>query len=274
LKVHIHHFSKIKGHIEKSQNSRNQCLSYYFCLEGSGSVYLTNGSGSGRPKNIGILRGSRSAPLVPVHRLNGQSSLSASPGISVILTTRTFADPIRIREAQKHMDPTRIRIRHTGVCTQAERAVVSVIKKSQNSRNQCFSYYFCLMIEGSGSGSLTNGSGSATIGVSVHRLNGQSSPSAPPRRRERTSSSKRATSPPKATSNGLPPTPKVHMGACFSKVNAAPGILIAGSCLIRDLCDCRSTKRLCLPYVYISTKLSFLELRNFSFANSAIIRSI
>ncbi len=35
-----------------------------------------------------------------------------------------------------------------------------VIKKSQNSRNQGFSYYFCLMIEGSGSRSipLTNGS--------------------------------------------------------------------------------------------------------------------
>jgi hypothetical protein len=34
------------------------------------------------------------------------------------------------------------------------------IKKSQNSRNQGFSYYFCLMIEGSGFGSvpLTNGS--------------------------------------------------------------------------------------------------------------------
>jgi len=55
------------------------------------------------------------------------------------------------------------------------------------------------------------------------RQNGSSSPHAPPRRRERTSSSKRATSPPKATSNGLPPTPKVHMGACFSKVfNGCP----------------------------------------------------
>ncbi len=34
-------------------------------------------------------------------------------------------------------------------------------KKSQNCRNQCFSYYICLLIEGSGSGSisLTNGSG-------------------------------------------------------------------------------------------------------------------
>jgi hypothetical protein len=35
-----------------------------------------------------------------------------------------------------------------------------VIKKSQNSRNHGFSYYFCLMIEGAGSKPLTNGSGS------------------------------------------------------------------------------------------------------------------
>ena len=35
-------------------------------------------------------------------------------------------------------------------------------KESKNSRNQGFSYYFCMMIEGSGSGSipLTSGSGS------------------------------------------------------------------------------------------------------------------
>lgn len=38
-------------------------------------------------------------------------------------------------------------------------------------------------------------------------------PPVPPRRRDR----KRHT-PPRPTSNGLPPTPKVHMGACFSKV--------------------------------------------------------
>ncbi len=61
LKVHLHHFSKIKSH-KKSQNSRNQCLSYCFCLmreesgSGRGSISLTNGSGSGRPKNIWILR--------------------------------------------------------------------------------------------------------------------------------------------------------------------------------------------------------------------------
>ncbi len=43
---------------EKSQNSKNQGFSYYFCLmiegSGSGSTPLTNGSGSGRPKNMWI----------------------------------------------------------------------------------------------------------------------------------------------------------------------------------------------------------------------------
>ena len=59
FQVRLHHFSKIKI-IKKSQNRRNQCFSYFFCLmiegSGSGSVSLTNGSGSGRPKNIWILR--------------------------------------------------------------------------------------------------------------------------------------------------------------------------------------------------------------------------
>jgi hypothetical protein len=38
LKVHLHHFSKIKSQT-KSENSNNQGFSYYFCLmiEGSGS---------------------------------------------------------------------------------------------------------------------------------------------------------------------------------------------------------------------------------------------
>ncbi len=57
LKVHLHHFSKIKSQKE-SQNSRNQGFSYYFCMmieeSGSGSIPLTNGSGSGRPKNMWI----------------------------------------------------------------------------------------------------------------------------------------------------------------------------------------------------------------------------
>ncbi len=39
-----------------SQTSRNQCFSFYICLmiEGSGSIPLTDGSGSGRPKNTWI----------------------------------------------------------------------------------------------------------------------------------------------------------------------------------------------------------------------------
>ncbi len=55
LKVHLHHFSKIKSQKE-SQNSRNQGFSYYLCMkiEGSGSIPLTNGSGSGRLKNMWI----------------------------------------------------------------------------------------------------------------------------------------------------------------------------------------------------------------------------
>jgi len=57
LKVHLHHFSKIKSQKE-SQNSRNQGFSCYFCMmiegSGSGSIPLTSGSGSGRPKNMWI----------------------------------------------------------------------------------------------------------------------------------------------------------------------------------------------------------------------------
>jgi hypothetical protein len=65
LKLHLHHFSKIKIQKE-SQNSRNQGFSYYFCIiiEGSGSragsgseskpLTIESGSGSWRPKNTWI----------------------------------------------------------------------------------------------------------------------------------------------------------------------------------------------------------------------------
>ncbi len=52
------HHSYAKFCKKKSQNSRNHGFSYYFCLmlEGSrsGSIPLTNGSGSRRPKNMWI----------------------------------------------------------------------------------------------------------------------------------------------------------------------------------------------------------------------------
>jgi hypothetical protein len=52
LKVHLHHFSKIKSK-KKSENSRYQGLAYYFCLmiEGSGSATLLGGIVS--PKKMG-----------------------------------------------------------------------------------------------------------------------------------------------------------------------------------------------------------------------------
>ncbi len=58
LRLHLHHFSKIKSH-KGSHKTKNQGFSYYFCLivEGSGSLTRTNesgtrtnGSGSGGPK--------------------------------------------------------------------------------------------------------------------------------------------------------------------------------------------------------------------------------
>ena len=59
LKVLLHHFSKVKRK-KKVTKSSYQGFSYCFCLmiKGSGSIPLTNGSGSGfrRPKNIRIRR--------------------------------------------------------------------------------------------------------------------------------------------------------------------------------------------------------------------------
>jgi hypothetical protein len=49
LKVHLHHFSKIKS---------QKGFSYYICMviegSGAGSIPLTSGSGSWRPKNMWI----------------------------------------------------------------------------------------------------------------------------------------------------------------------------------------------------------------------------
>jgi hypothetical protein len=47
LKVHLHHFSKIKKVKKMSQNSRSQGFSYYFRM-------MIEGSGYRKPKNIRI----------------------------------------------------------------------------------------------------------------------------------------------------------------------------------------------------------------------------
>jgi hypothetical protein len=65
LKVHFYfyHFSKVQ---KKSQNSRNQGFSYFFCLvieeSGSGPIHLPNGSGSGRPREVDLEKGSVANP--------------------------------------------------------------------------------------------------------------------------------------------------------------------------------------------------------------------
>jgi hypothetical protein len=70
---------------------------------------------------------------------------------------------MQIREAPKNIQILWIRIRNTGTFTLFFNDKKSSIRYVQNSRNQDFSYYFCLMIVGSaaGSGSVphTNGAG-------------------------------------------------------------------------------------------------------------------
>ncbi|XP_037080659.1 LOW QUALITY PROTEIN: mitogen-activated protein kinase kinase kinase kinase 5-like, partial [Pollicipes pollicipes] len=71
--------------------------------------------------------------------------------------------------------------------------------------------------EATSSTAAVNGSSSAAAAAAAG--GGSASPVPPPRRREKF----RKTTPPRPVSNGLPPTPKVHMGACFSKVfNGCP----------------------------------------------------
>ncbi len=49
VRIRIRGSIPLTNGLKKSQNIKNQCLSYYFCM-------MIGGSGSGRPKNIWILR--------------------------------------------------------------------------------------------------------------------------------------------------------------------------------------------------------------------------
>ncbi len=65
---------------------------------------------------------------------------------------------LRIRDISVRILGIRMRIRNTGKITSFLKH--KVIKKSQYGRNQCFSYYFCLMMEGSGAGPVLENNGS------------------------------------------------------------------------------------------------------------------
>ncbi len=63
LKIHLYHSLHIKSH-KQVKNSKNQGVSFYFCLMGgSGSVTLTNGSG--RPKTLRIKRNTKPCRIFP-----------------------------------------------------------------------------------------------------------------------------------------------------------------------------------------------------------------
>jgi hypothetical protein len=79
---------------KKSKNSRNQGFSYYFCLieiSGFGSIPLTSGSESGRPKNMWIRI-----------RISNTVFSVADPGSDAFLTPGSGMG--RILESQ-HPDP-------------------------------------------------------------------------------------------------------------------------------------------------------------------------
>ncbi len=102
LKVHLHHFSKIKRQKE-SQNGMNQGFSYYYCMiegsgsrAGSGSIPLT--SGSGRHKNMwirntGILQccGSGSSSLIQCGSESGSKEPNQCGFMRILILVRLFA---------------------------------------------------------------------------------------------------------------------------------------------------------------------------------------
>ncbi len=81
-------------------------------------------------------------------RNTAESNFHSNTGILYLLerSPRQWSYPLLYMEAQKHTDPPDPEHWwHIYIILQG----LKVIKKLQNSRNQGFSYYFCLMMEGS-----------------------------------------------------------------------------------------------------------------------------
>ncbi len=99
LKVYLNHFSKI-NHQKEVTKQLNQGFSYYFCLmiegSGSGSIPLTNRSGSRRPKKKVIKKwqNSRNSGFSYYFCLFIEGSVPCTNGSGS-----------GIQEAQKHADP-------------------------------------------------------------------------------------------------------------------------------------------------------------------------
>jgi hypothetical protein len=98
LKIHSHHFLKIKSNKEV-KNSRNQGFSYYFFLiegSGSGSVPLINGCGSRRLKNIQIRIRIHNTAWNPFLLLNSDIVWADYLQTETVVETNKFTNKVRI----------------------------------------------------------------------------------------------------------------------------------------------------------------------------------
>ncbi len=97
FKIHLHHFSKIE---EVTKRQKSRFFSYYFFLKiegsGSGSIPLTNGSGSRRPKTYGSDR-SESSKLL-------DSNQSYRPKSCISIWRLETLSRVRIRIAVIYLD--------------------------------------------------------------------------------------------------------------------------------------------------------------------------
>jgi hypothetical protein len=78
LKVHLHHFSKIKSQKEVTKQYESRFFLLFFDRRsGSGSISLNNGSGSRRPKSLQIRRIRIRNTAFNTQKLRGRSNSKA-----------------------------------------------------------------------------------------------------------------------------------------------------------------------------------------------------